>query len=191
MTKPGGTGIVGPFPAHVGADENGGDDAREEYDKLRRRVLWKMPSGLYVLGAVAGERRNGMTVNWVTQVSFEPKLVAVSVEQTAFTHELLLEGGVFTINLISVEDRAVVRKFTKPVEVDLGARTLNGFGFHDGVTGAPVLDLAVAWIDCEIRQQVELGGHTLFVGEVVDVGFQADEETAVLSMGDTRMNYGG
>ena len=48
----------------------------EEYDKLRRRVLWKMPSGLYVLGSTdAAERRNGMTINWVTQVSFEPKLV--------------------------------------------------------------------------------------------------------------------
>ena len=141
MTKPGGTGIIGPFPPHVGAGEHDADDARDEYDKLRRRVLWKMPSGLYVLGAVAGERRNGMTVNWVSQVSFEPKLVAVSVEQTAFTHELLLEGGVFSVNLISVDDRAVVRKFTKPVEVDLAARTLNGFGFHDGITGAPLLDL--------------------------------------------------
>jgi len=175
-------GIVGPVPP--------GQDP-EEYDKLRRRVLWKMPSGLYVLGSRAGERRNGMTVNWVSQVSFEPKLVAVSVEDHAFTHELLVEGGVFSVNLLSVEDRAVVRKFTKPVEVDLDARTLNGFGFRDGTTGAPVLDLAVAWVDCEIRQQVELGGHSLFVGEVVDAGFQADEETPVLSMGDTRMNYGG
>ena len=175
-------GIVGPVPP--------GQDP-EEYDKLRRRVLWKMPSGLYVLGSRAGERRNGMTVNWVSQVSFEPKLVAVSVEEHAFTHELLVEGGVFSVNLLSVEDRAVVRKFTKPVEVDLDARTLNGFGFRDGTTGAPVLDLAVAWVDCEIRQQVELGGHSLFVGEVVDAGFQADEETPVLSMGDTRMNYGG
>jgi flavin reductase (DIM6/NTAB) family NADH-FMN oxidoreductase RutF len=186
MAKPGGTGIIGPFPAHVD-----GDEAREDYDKLRRRVLWKMPSGLYVLGARAGERRNGMTVNWFSQVSFEPKLVAVSVEVTAFTHELLLEGGVFCVNLLSVEDRAVVRKFTKPVEVDLAAHTMNGFAFHDGTTGAPVLDIAVAWVDCEVRQQVELGGHTLFVGEVVDAGFQADEETPVLSMGDTRMNYGG
>jgi len=175
-------GIVGPVPP--------GQDP-EEYDKLRRRVLWKMPSGLYVLGSRAGERRNGMTVNWVSQVSFEPKLVAVSVEEHAFTHELLVEGGVFSVNLLSVEDRAVVRKFTKPVEVDLVARTLNGFVFRDGATGAPVLDLAVAWVDCEIRQQVELGGHSLFVGEVVDAGFQADEETPVLSMGDTRMNYGG
>ena len=175
-------GIVGPVPP--------GQDP-EEYDKLRRRVLWKMPSGLYVLGSRAGERRNGMTVNWVSQVSFEPKLVAVSVEDHAFTHELLVEGGVFSVNLLSVEDRAVVRKFTKPVAVDLDARTLNGFGVRDGTTGAPVLDLAVAWVDCEIRQQVELGGHSLFVGEVVEAGFQADEETPVLSMGDTRMNYGG
>ena len=61
----------------------------EEYDKLRRRVLWKMPSGLYVLGSRAGERRNGMTMNWVTQLSFDPKLVGVSVEREAFTHELV------------------------------------------------------------------------------------------------------
>ena len=78
-------------------------------------------------------------------------------------------------------------------KVDLAAGTLNGFAFHDGVTGAPVLDIAVAWGDCEVRQQIELGGHTLFVGEVVDAGFRegVDEDTPVLSMGDTRMNYGG
>ena len=175
-------GIVGPIPE--GADA-------EEYDKLRRRVLWKMPSGLYILGSRAGERRNGMTINWATQLSFDPKLVGVSVEHGAFTHELVSEGGVFTVNLVAQADRAIVRKFTKPVEVDLHARTLNGFPFHDGSTGAPILDQAVAFLDCEVRQTVELGGHTLFLGEVVDCGFQLDEETPVLSMGDTRMNYGG
>jgi flavin reductase (DIM6/NTAB) family NADH-FMN oxidoreductase RutF len=175
-------GIVGPIPS--------GHDP-EEYDKLRRRVLWKMPSGLYVLGARAGERRNGMTINWVSQLSFDPKLVGVSVEREAFTHELVVEGGVFSVNVIARDDRAIVRKFTKPVEVDLDAHTLNGFPFHDGTTGAPVLDQAVAFLDCEVRQTVEIGGHSLFLGEIVDCGFQLDEETPVLSMGDTRMNYGG
>src|ERR1700760_2203567 len=136
-------GIVGPVPA--------GHDP-EEYDRLRRRVLWKMPSGLYILGSRAGERRNGMTVNWVTQLSFDPKLVGVSVEREAFTHELVADGGVFSVNLIAQDDRAIVPKFTKPVEVD---------------------------------------GHSLFLGEIVDCGFQLDEETPVLSMSDTRMNYGG
>ena len=175
-------GIVGPIPS--GRDP-------EEYDKLRRRVLWKMPSGLYILGARAGERRNGMTINWVTQLSFDPKLVGVSIEREAFTHELVTDGGVFSVNLVAQDDRAIVRKFTKPVEVDLEARTLNGFPFHDGATGAPVLDQAVAYLDCEVRQSVELGGHTLFLGEIVDCGFQLDEDTPVLGMHDTRMNYGG
>jgi flavin reductase (DIM6/NTAB) family NADH-FMN oxidoreductase RutF len=175
-------GIVGPVPA--GRDP-------EEYDRLRRRVLWTMPSGLYILGSRAGERRNGMTINWATQLSFDPKLVGVSVEHGAFTHELVSEGGVFTVNLVAQADRAIVRKFTKPVEVDLDARTLNGFPFHDGSTGAPILDQAVAFLDCEVRQSVDLGGHTLFLGEVVDCAFQLDEETPVLSMSDTRMNYGG
>ncbi len=100
----------------------------------------------------AGERRNGMTINWVTQLSFDPKLVGVSVEREAFTHELVADGGVFSVNLVAQDDRAIVRKFTKPVEVDLDARTLNGFPFHDGATGAPILDQAVAYLDCEVRQ---------------------------------------
>src|SRR5258705_6130793 len=161
-------GIVGPVPA--GRDP-------EEYDRLRRRVLWKMPSGLYVLGSRAGERRNGMTMTWVTQLSFDPNLVGVGIEREAFTHELVSDGGVFSLNFVAQEDRAIVRKFTKPVEVDLAAHTLNEFAFHDGITGAPILDQAVAYLDCEVRQAVELGHHTLFLGEIADCAFQRDEET--------------
>jgi flavin reductase (DIM6/NTAB) family NADH-FMN oxidoreductase RutF len=174
---------IGPFPE--GADP-------VEYDKLRRRVLWKMPSGLYVVGARDGDRRNGMTLNWATQVSFEPKLVGIGVEKEAFTHELITAGGVFSLNILSREDRAVVRKFVKPVEVDASAGTLNGIPFHDGRTGAPILDQAVAYVDCEVRNPVDCGGHTLFIGEVVDSRFQVeDEEVEVLRMEDTRLSYGG
>ena len=176
------SGPVGPFPD--GADP-------EEYDRLRRRVLWTMPSGLYIVGSRAGERRNGMTCNWVTQLGFDPKLLGVSVEKDAVTHELVSAGGVFALCIVDREDRAIVRKFTKPVEVDLEARTLNEFPFHDGATGAPILDQAVAFADCEVRSTVDVGSHTLFIGEVVDAGFQKDEDTAVLRMEDTRMNYGG
>jgi flavin reductase (DIM6/NTAB) family NADH-FMN oxidoreductase RutF len=175
-------GIVGPIPE--GADP-------DEYDKLRRRVLWKLPSGLYVIGARHGDERNLMTANWVTQVSFAPKLVGVSVEKEARTHALIGGGRVFAVNIVSREDRAIVRKFTKPVEYDAGAHTLNGFAFHDGRTGAPILDQAVAFVECALREEVDAGDHTLFVGEVIDSGFQQDEETDVLRMEDTRMNYGG
>lgn len=186
MAAPGGSGPIGPYPPQVV-----GEAAEEEYDKLRRRVLWTMPSGLFVVGSRQDDRRNGMTLNWCTQVSFEPKLIGIGVDQAAVTHELITAGGVFSVNIVDREDRAIVRKFTKPVDVDLGAMTLNGFAFHDGVSGAPILDQAVAYVDCEVRNAVETGDHTLFLGEVVDAGFQKAEDTDVLRMEDTRMNYGG
>lgn len=176
------TGPIGPFPS-------GADPAA--YDRLRRRVLWTMPSGLYVVGTRAGGRRNAMTCNWATQVSLVPKLVAVGVEGDALTHELLREGGRFSLCLLSREDRALVRRFVKPVAVDLDARTLGGVPFHDTPSGLPVLDQALAWLDCELRQEVPTGDHTLFVGEVVGCGFEQPEETPVLRMEDTRMSYGG
>jgi flavin reductase (DIM6/NTAB) family NADH-FMN oxidoreductase RutF len=105
---------------------------------------------------------------------------------------LIHDGGAFSVCMIDREDRAVVRKFVKPVEVDEAAATLNGFPFHDGpATGVPVLDQAVAWLECQLRQEVACGNHTLFIGEVVNCGFQRPEDTPVLRMEDTRMNYGG
>ena len=186
MAAPGGTGPIGPFPSRVV-----GDEAQEEYDRMRRRLLWTLPSGLYVVGSRAGERRNLMTLNWATQVSFEPKLVGISVEKTAVTHGLIAEGGSFTLNTVAREDRAIVRRFTKPVEHDAAARTLNGFAYRDGPTGAPILDVAAAWVDCEVRTPVDCGGHTLFIGEIVDCAFLRPEDTEVLRMEDTRMSYGG
>jgi flavin reductase (DIM6/NTAB) family NADH-FMN oxidoreductase RutF len=177
-------GPVPPFPE--GRDP-------DEYDRLRRRVLWTMPSGLYVVGSTdKADRRNGMTLNWATQVSFDPKLLGIGVEQEAFTHELIAAGAAFSLCIIDREDRAIVRKFTKPVDVDLAAKTLNGFPYLDGpATGAPVLAQSVAYVECEVRNSVEVGNHTLFLGEVVNAAFLKPEDTPVLRMEDTRMNYGG
>ena len=120
------------------------EEQQVEYDKRRRRVLWSLPSGLYVIGSKGDPGPDGqpvlnaMTANWVTQVSFEPKLVGIGIEKPAVTHQLITEGGVFTVCTVAREDRTIVRKFTKPVEVDHDASTLNGFAFHTGVTGAPI-----------------------------------------------------
>jgi flavin reductase (DIM6/NTAB) family NADH-FMN oxidoreductase RutF len=176
------SGLIGPFPP--GADP-------EEYDKLRRRVLWTMPSGLYVIGSRAGGRRNLMTANWVTQVSFDPKLVTVSVEREALTAALIGDGGGFSVSIVDRDDRAIVRKFVKPVEHDERAETLNGFSFREARTGSPILGQALAYLDCEVRERLPVGGHVLFVGEVVDAGFQRDEGSLPLRMEDTRMSYGG
>lgn len=181
----------GPVPAPEGAEP-------DRFDRLRRRALWSLPGGIYVLGSRAGTEANLMTLCWAMQVATEPKLVAVSVEVEALTHRLVLEGGVFSLCTIAREDRAIVRKFVKPVRgapggapPPGGSLTLNGFGVMVATTGAPILEVAVAWLDCRVRDAVHAPSHSLFVGEVVDAGFNREEDTPVLRMEDTRMSYGG
>lgn len=183
-------GIVGPVPP---------DRDPDEYDRLRRRVLWSMPVGLYVVGSRSGDRRNLMTCNWISQAATSPKLVVIGIETEAVTAGLIAEGGSFSVSILSREDRAMVRKFVKPVEdVVLGAdgvaTTMQGLEVSELADGVPVLASAIGWLSCAVRHTLGLGSHILFVGEVVDVGGVAtgpDDHPEVLRMEDTRMNYGG
>jgi flavin reductase (DIM6/NTAB) family NADH-FMN oxidoreductase RutF len=172
-------------------------DVRGIDDRLRRRVLWAMPSGLYVVGSAAAGRVNLMTANLAIQVAVEPKLVGVAIDAASVTHGLVAAGRGFSLSLLAREDRAVVRRFVKPVpEDDVVTEggvvvSMAGEAVEVHVTGAPVLARAVAWLDCALRHRLALGSHELFLGEVVAVGGPAGDVPAVLRMEDTRMNYGG
>ena len=157
-------------------------------DELVNRLTWKIPNALALIGSRAGEERNGMTASWISQLSMEPVLIGVAVENTAVTHRLITDGGSFTVNLWDAEQTRVFVKFSKPAAYADG--TLNGRPVREAATGAPVFTEAIAWLDCEVRHSLDLGTHTLFVGELVDGGINEDEPRAA-AMSDTRMKYGG
>lgn len=157
-------------------------------DELRNRVTWKIPNALALVGSKAGEERNAMTTSWITQLSMEPVLIGIGVDNSAVTHRLITAGGCFTVNLWDAEETKVFVKFSKPATDD-GA-TLNGRPVRAATTGAPVFEEAIAWMDCEVRQAIDLGSHTLFVGELVDAAIARDDARPA-SMNDTRMKYGG
>jgi flavin reductase (DIM6/NTAB) family NADH-FMN oxidoreductase RutF len=187
---------VGPIPE--------GQDP-EEYERRRRRVLWSMPTGLFVVGSRDGDRRNLMTANWVMQIATAPKLIAFAVEAGSVTRELVERGGGFSVSILPKEARALVRRFVKPVEDTV----LGGDGEVVSMAGVPVREVAgglpciagaLGWLSCEVHRLVEWdrpgsapASHVLVVGEVVD----ADEWQEVsgadvaLAMTDTRMSYGG
>ena len=157
-------------------------------DELVNRLTWKIPNALALIGSRAGDERNGMTASWISQLSMEPVLIGVSVENTAVTHRLITDGGSFTVNLWDAEQTRVFVKFSKPAAYADG--TLNGRPVTEATTGAPVFTEAIAWLDCEVRHALDLGTHTLFVGELVDGGINDDEPRSA-AMSDTRMKYGG
>ncbi len=159
-------------------------------DELINRITWKIPNALALVGSAHDGERNGMTTSWITQLSMEPVLVGIGVDNSAVTHRLISASGAFTVNLWDSEDTRVFVKFSKPAVDDGDGDTLNGRSVTTATTGAPVFDEAIAWIDCEVRHRLDLGTHTLFVGEVVDASIRDDDARAA-AMSDTRMKYGG
>jgi flavin reductase (DIM6/NTAB) family NADH-FMN oxidoreductase RutF len=175
-------------------DTDDTDDTADELDRHRRRVLWAMPTGLYLIGSRAEDEVNLMTANLVVQVCVEPKLVAVALEREATTLRLVRAGGAFSISLLPRSERAVVRHFVKPVvEVERsGDGTVVAMSGHAvdevGTHKLPVLAAAAGHLSCSLSRADELGSHVLCIGEVLEVGGEPSE---VLRMEDTRMHYGG
>jgi flavin reductase (DIM6/NTAB) family NADH-FMN oxidoreductase RutF len=170
------------------------DDPADELDRHRRRVLWAMPTGLYLIGSRAGDEVNLMTANLVVQVATVPKLVAVALEREALTMRLVRDGGAYSVSLLPRTERAVVRHFVKPVvEVECSADgtvlSMSGHAVNEvGAHKVPVLAAAAGHLYCNLMRTEELGSHVLCIGEVVEVG---GEPSDVLRMEDTRMHYGG
>lgn len=157
-------------------------------DELLNKVTWKIPNALALVGSAHDGERNGMTTSWITQLSMEPVLIGIGVDNDAVTHRLISGSGAFTVNLWDAENTRVFVKFSKPATDD--GETLNDRPVSSARTGAPVFDEAIAWMDCEVRHTLDLGTHTLFVGEVVAAAVD-DDEARPASMADTRMKYGG
>ena len=158
--------------------------------ELLNAILWKIPNVLCLVGSRSGDEWNGMTTSWVTQVSMEPVLLAVSIDNKAVTKRLVENSGSLTINLWDRDDTRPFVKFSKPATKD--GMTLNGRPIREGTTGAPIFEEAIAYLDCTVWDSIDCGTHTVFIVEVVDAGFQNEgEDTPVARMEDTRMKYGG
>jgi flavin reductase (DIM6/NTAB) family NADH-FMN oxidoreductase RutF len=183
-----------PDAAPAAADATAAAAADDELDRQRRRVLWALPTGLYLIGSRHGDDVNLMTANLVVQVCMEPKLVGVAIEHESVTAGLVTAGGGFTVSLLARTDREVVRRFVKPVkEVERGPDgTVLGLSGRPvtevGPNRLPVLASAVGYLDCALTSSEPFGSHLFCVGEVTGVG---GEPAEVLRMEDTRMHYGG
>jgi flavin reductase (DIM6/NTAB) family NADH-FMN oxidoreductase RutF len=163
---------------------------------VKKRVLRMIPYGLYVLtAALADEKVAAGTVNWVTQVSFDPPLVAVGVKADSYLHGVIKESGAFALNVLGKGQQSLAFTFFKPAVKE--RQTISGEPFHLGKTGSPILENAVAFFECDVVSAVEYGDHTPFVGKVVNVGLnlesegRADDATLWLrDLGDN-IYYGG
>ena len=159
-------------------------------EDAKKTALRMIPYGMYVLTTKSNssDEVDAATVNWVTQTSFNPPLVAVGVKADSKTHQFVKDTNVFAVNVISGEQINTAFTFFKTQERE--GDSIGGEQFELGTeTGCPLLLNSPAWWECKVVGEVAIGDHTLFVGEVVEAGVRR-EENAIL-MRDHNLNYGG
>jgi flavin reductase (DIM6/NTAB) family NADH-FMN oxidoreductase RutF len=161
----------------------------------KKTALRMIPYGLYVLTAESPKGAAAATVNWVTQASFTPPLVAVGVKADSHAHAIIKESNAFALNVLGKGQQAMAFTFFKPAQRE--GSTISGEPVRAGATGAPILTNAPAFVECRVVGSVEKGDHSVFVGEVVEAGVskapdgRADDATLWLKELGEKVFYGG
>lgn len=156
--------------------------------EAKRKLLRKIPSGLYVVGVRADKESHAFTGSWLTQISMKPPCILLGIREDTRSFEMVKKGRVLTVNYIRKENKKTIEHFFKPVSGD-GDR-LGGYPFHEGKTGAPILEEAIAYLECEVRAITEgFGDHSGVIAEVVEAVIKEDMDPLVMS--DTPWHYGG
>jgi flavin reductase (DIM6/NTAB) family NADH-FMN oxidoreductase RutF len=143
-------------------------------------ALDMMNYGMYVVGSRGPAGMNVMAAHWLMQVSFKPRMVALSIENDARTLANIRETRVFTVNVMGEDSRALVAGFLQPANPAkvLGRRgssggaidKLAGVPHKTMATGCPVLAAALAWYECEVEGGIPTGDHTLVIARITDGG---------------------
>ena len=128
-------------------------------------VLKMIPYGFYSITSSNGAEVNAMVANWFSQVSFEPRLVALGLQKKSYSYGVISDGRVFAINLFRKEDRESMMPFTKSRAKN--PEKMVGVDFSRAPeTGCPILKDAAAYIECRVVDIIDIGGdHDIVIGQ--------------------------
>jgi flavin reductase (DIM6/NTAB) family NADH-FMN oxidoreductase RutF len=145
-------------------------------------LFHRLTAGVYIVGVAEGANRDAFTAAWVMQASFDPLLLALSINPSNASHQLLHAGGGFTVNILKREQLDWARRFGTRSGRD--EDKLAGIPWRPGRRGAPILQEALAYFDCELAGGMQAGDHELVLGRVTD-GQILDRRSIPLAYADT------
>jgi flavin reductase (DIM6/NTAB) family NADH-FMN oxidoreductase RutF len=136
------------------------------------KALEKIPYSVCVVTVGRGGAENGLAVSWLSQVSFKPPMIAISIAKLHFSEEIIRSSRNFVVNLLGDDQAKIAGAFAR--ESVAGESKFKGIAHHASDGGAPILDDALAWFECEARSFLDCGDHTLVIGEVEAAALQRD-----------------
>lgn len=149
---------------------------REAIAKLFR----KLTHGVYVIGVTDDEQVNAFTAAWVMHVSFDPLVLAISINPNHSSYSMIENSRVFTVNVLNSSQLDVAMHFGKASSTD----KLADIKWHTEKTGAPILDESLAYFECEVTDKCQAGDHIIITGRVIN-GAVLDQNTSPLLYSDT------
>jgi flavin reductase (DIM6/NTAB) family NADH-FMN oxidoreductase RutF len=127
-------------------------------------LFQRLTQGVYVVGVVHGEVRNAFTAAWVMQVSFDPLLLALSINPHHSSYGLLKEGGAFSVNVLKKGQLELAAHYGRPA----GAEKLALIEWMASRNGVPLFLESLAWFECQVVGEHPAGDHVLVLGKVID-----------------------
>ena len=135
---------------------------------MNPKALYKLGYGLYVVTSKKGDKLNGQIANTVFQITSEPPTVAVSINKKNLTWEYIKDSGAFAVSVLCQDTPlSFIGQFGFKSGRDIDK--LSGISYKPGQTGAPIiLDNTTSYLEVKVTNEMDIGTHTIFIGEVVD-----------------------
>jgi len=139
---------------------------REEKSAETERADWLIPSGVFVVTLKTGQKANAYTAAWVVRVSEEPVMVQAAVWEQNYSYTLAQDCTHFAVHILSNGQQDTALHFGRQSGRDVDK--LQGYPSHPGVSGIPILDDCLAYLECEVVFRHRFGDHIVLVGRAVD-----------------------
>ena len=147
-------------------------------DRALRKLRGLFASGVTVVTAVHAGRLRGITVSAFASISLEPPLVMIALAREAGTCEMIVESGVFAVNILSDDQEFLSERFA--ARAPIVNEKFEGVPYETAATGAPILLESIAWYDCRVEATYAGGDHVIIIGRVVAIGFGAEARQPLL-----------
>lgn len=150
----------------------------EAQQRLLRAMMARFATGVTVVAARHGPLLAGMTANAIASISINPPLMLASIGQRSETHGAIVASHSFAISVLASTQRAVADCFAQSTTAAKLQRFCDA-PWHEGETGSPILDGAIAYFDCRLVATHTGGDHSIFIGEIVGAGYDEGAEPLI------------
>ena len=155
---------------------------------ITKDVLRLFSYGLYVATSMGPDGPRAATVSWVSQASFDPRLIAAGMRKGTAICDAVKASRRFALHVVGAEQADFARAFFKVAQS--GPDEIAGHRFTLSETGVPVFDAPIAWLECEVVEEAnQSGDHAIFIARVIGSGLRVPGP--VLALRDTPWHYAG